>query len=437
MGPQDQENLKEAEEITLRVSPSAEEGAISVDVTDGGVIDGAGSVGAGFVGSGSDDASVGTTLDKRYRVDSLIGNGATSSVYKCYDLQRKRDVAIKILHRHLSGDSAVVRRFEQEAETARIVTHPNIVAIHDLNKTEQGQPYLVMDYVEGHSLQDVMSDCGGSLEWRRAVDIALQVSAALRAAHEKGVVHRDMKPANIMIAKGSSGEDFVKVLDFGIAKVTPTEGDTFFKMTQTGETLGSLLYMSPEQCNGEAIDARSDVYSLGCVLYEIATGTAPHTGRTAFETMNKHVSAMPERLRRVRPNLEFPDGLERVIFKAVSKKPTDRYQSIGDFQDDLVALKDGRAVGAPDNAGVGGNVVAGDAAGAPFGFKESTKFVIDLIGLFFLYMVCLMVMAGLALWFGSTNGGHQQTEMAVLFAFIVTMPLPAYVTWKLFTGKKV
>ncbi len=178
-------------------------------------------------------------------------------------------------------------------------------------------------------------------------------------------MHRDIKPTNIMITDAPptnraaladephTGENVpldalktgatisqytVKVLDFGVAKLLPVEGQTYFKLTQTGETLGSLLYMSPEQCLDQDVDARSDVYSLGCLLYEALTGKPPLCGRTAFETMNKHLNSMPQRLSKVRPNLQVPDRLERIIFTAVAKKPKDRYQTISDFQQQLSEL---------------------------------------------------------------------------------------------------
>ncbi len=280
------------------------------------------------------DPLIGTTLDEQYSIESLIGKGATSSVYKAQDQKSKRAVAIKMLHGYLAADSSIKKRFEQEANTSALLQHPNIVSVHSYKRKKGSAPYLVMDYIDGKSLYQTIQE-EGWLPIPRALSILSQVCAALATAHEKGIVHRDLKPGNIMLTKGQDGKDFVKVLDFGIAKMLPAQGDTLFKLTQTGETLGSLLYMSPEQCLDQDVDARSDCYSLGCVMYEALTGKPPLSARTAFETMNKQISEMPERLDRVRPDINWPKGLQDVLFKALAKDQSKRYQNIGDLQDDL------------------------------------------------------------------------------------------------------
>ena len=286
------------------------------------------------------DPFVGTTLNDRYHVLSLIGEGATSAVYKAEDTKLNEAVAIKILHSHLAADATIMRRFEQEAKTARLLRHPNIVNVRRYEKTDSDIPYLVMDFVEGTSLHDAIK-VDGWLPAERTIEIFIQVCAALATAHEKGIVHRDLKPSNIMLTDAPDGSLLVKVLDFGVAKVLPATGDTVLKLTQTGEMLGSILYMSPEQCLDKDLDGRSDCYSLGCVMYETLTGKPPLSARTAFETMNKHMSEMPEALDRVRPDLKFSPGLQYIIFRAMSKDPEDRYQMIGQFQDDLQKLSDG------------------------------------------------------------------------------------------------
>jgi serine/threonine protein kinase len=231
-------------------------------------------------------------------------------------------------------DSEVVRRFEQEVKTASILKHAAAVPIYDSGIYKTGQPFLVMELVEGQTLAEMLKQ-GSGLEWRRAVKLFVQVCACLGAAHEKGIVHRDLKPGNLMIATDLSGQELVRVLDFGIAKVLPVQGETFQRLTQSGEMLGTLLYMSPEQCLDEDLDGRSDIYSLGCLMYETFTGKPPLCGRTAFETMNKHMSDMPERLSRVRPDLNLPQDLEVIIFKSLAKKRDHRYQAIGEVEDAL------------------------------------------------------------------------------------------------------
>jgi serine/threonine-protein kinase len=286
------------------------------------------------------DPFVGTTLNDRYHVLSLIGEGATSAVYKAEDTKLNEAVAIKILHSHLAADATIMRRFEQEAKTSRLLRHPNIVDVRSYEKSDDGIPYLVMDLAEGTSLQDVLK-ASGWLPADQTIAIFIQVCAALSAAHENGVVHRDLKPSNIMLTDAPDGNLLVKVLDFGVAKILPATGDTVLKLTQTGEMLGSILYMSPEQCLDEDLDGRSDCYSLGCVMYETLTGKPPLLARTAFETMNKHMSDMPERLDRVRPDLKWSPGLQHIIFKAMAKDPNRRYQKIVQLQDELEKLATG------------------------------------------------------------------------------------------------
>ena len=269
------------------------------------------------------DPFIGTVVAQRYEITELIGRGATTTVYKAEDKQVHRPVAIKILRTDSIFNEQTIRRFEQECKTLGLLKHSNIVALYDSGVTENDQPYLVMKYVDGISLKQLIDENNG-LDVKRTLRIFIQVCAGLAAAHEKGVVHRDMKPANIMLEKDAQGNEHVQILDFGVAKFL-VQGETFQTRTQTGEMLGTLLYMSPEQCLDQDLDARCDVYSLGCVIYETLTGKPPLVGRTAFETMNKHLVEMPAKLSKVRPDLVFPMQLEAVISKAVAKSPNDRY----------------------------------------------------------------------------------------------------------------
>lgn len=331
------EQYKEAE--TLKITPPAEEVSserMVVEETDNDkpiLVEGNAKV-ANLPSPLNRDPFVGTVLNNRYRVLSLIGKGATSAVYRAEDTKFNQNVAVKILRNHLAEDRTIVQRFEQEAKTARLLRHPNIANVRGCEKTGSGIPYLVMDLVEGTSLQDAIK-AAGWLSVERTVEIFVQVCAALAAAHEKGIVHRDLKPSNIMLTDTPDGSLLVKVLDFGVAKIMPATGDTVLKLTQTGEMLGSILYMSPEQCLDKDLDGRSDCYSLGCVMYETLTGKPPLSARTAFETMNKHMSEMPERLDRVRTDVVWPHELQAVLFKAMAKDPKQRYQTIIQLQDDL------------------------------------------------------------------------------------------------------
>jgi serine/threonine protein kinase len=280
------------------------------------------------------DPLVGTTVDGRFRILAAIGQGATSSVYKADEVLSGRLAAIKILHPHLAADQSLVARFAREAQAAKILKHPNIIPVSEYAVSDQGTPYLVMEYVDGISLQQLLAR-DGWLSVPVAIAIFTQICAGLNEAHQKGVVHRDIKPGNIMLVDRPDGQYLVKILDFGCAQMMPMLGDTVLKVTQTGEMLGSLLYMSPEQCLDGEVDGRSDCYSLGCVLYESLTGKPPLAARTAFETMNKQLSEMPDSLQHTRPDLVFSKELERIIFKAMAKSPARRFQKITDFMDGL------------------------------------------------------------------------------------------------------
>lgn len=295
------------------------------------------------------DPLIGTEIASRYELISLLGRGATTSVYKANDKVKNRFVAAKILRTDSIFNEQLIRRFEQECKTLGLLKHRNIVQLYDSGVNEADQPFLVMEYVDGISLKELI-EADDRIDFARTLKIFIQICAALAAAHEKGIVHRDMKPANIMLMKNSDAEEQVKILDFGVAKLL-VQGDTFQTKTQTGEMLGTLLYMSPEQCLEQVLDERCDVYSVGCVLYETLTGKPPLIGRTAFETMNKHLTQMPEKLSKVRPDRRFDERFDVVLRIAMAKDARDRYQTIGEFQSALSAilarLDDPPAVGSP------------------------------------------------------------------------------------------
>ncbi|HEY9733277.1 MAG TPA: serine/threonine-protein kinase [Drouetiella sp.] len=282
------------------------------------------------------DQLLGTLFADRYELISVIGRGATTTVYKAKDNKLNLTVAVKVLRNDSIFNEQLTRRFEQECHTLAMLTHANIVKLFDSGVSESEQPYLVMEYVDGTSLKGLI-ETDNSIDFVRVLKIFVQICAALGAAHERGIVHRDMKPANIMITKNADGEDLVKLLDFGVAKIL-VQGDTFQTKTQTGEMLGTLLYMSPEQCLEQVLDERCDVYSVGCVLFETLTGKPPLIGRTAFETMNKHLTEMPPKLSKVRPDRHFDSRLDVAVAVAMAKDPKDRYQTIGDFQSALSAI---------------------------------------------------------------------------------------------------
>lgn len=285
------------------------------------------------------DPNLGTVVDSRYQLLENVGSGGSSTVYRARDNKSNRILALKLLHSHFVTDELIVDRFKREAETSNLLRHPNVVEVESWAISASGQVYMTEEFVEGISLQDAIAESGW-LSVELTLGIAAQVASGLVAAHEMGVVHCDLKPGNIMLTRSPEGMLLIKVLDFGIAKIMPQTGDTVLRLTQSGNLQGSLLYMSPEQCLDEDLDGRSDVYSLACVIYEALTGKSPLCARTAFETMNRHLTAMPAPLATVRADLRWPDRLEATLSRAYAKKPKDRYQSMAEFQTALKKVID-------------------------------------------------------------------------------------------------
>ncbi len=282
----------------------------------------------------SEDVLIGTTIAGRYQILSFIGRGGMSVVYKARHLYMERVQAVKMLHAHLVSNAQSLKRFQQEAQAASHLAHPHIMGVHDFGISPQGQPYLVMDYLQGSSLAEVI-ERERQLSVERAINIFAQACDALAHAHQKGVVHRDLKPSNIMLIDTEEQPDFVKIVDFGIAKLLPQSEKQGQHLTQTGEVFGSPLYMSPEQCLAGNLDARSDIYSLGCVIYEAVTGKAPLTGGNMLETMYMHLNEPPLPFAKVRPDLDLPDELEAVVFKSMEKDPKNRQQSMTELKEEL------------------------------------------------------------------------------------------------------
>lgn len=280
------------------------------------------------------DELLGTILNDRYRVLEEVGRGGMSIVYRGIHEMMDRTVAIKMLQAQHVSDQLSIKRFQQEAQAASHLQHPHVITVYDCGVVATGQPYIVMDFLEGESLSDVIKK-DNHIPFPRAVPIFAQACDALDHAHQKGVIHRDLKSSNIMLVEVEGRKDFVKVVDFGIAKLTNASGRVQQNLTQTGEIFGSPIYMSPEQCLGQTLDTRSDIYSMGAVLYESLTGLPPLMGDTIYATMKMHVSEMPERFANARPDLRIPEQIEQIAFKALAKKPEQRYQSMQEFRDAL------------------------------------------------------------------------------------------------------
>ncbi|MEV6136258.1 Stk1 family PASTA domain-containing Ser/Thr kinase [Nocardia sp. NPDC051990] len=279
-------------------------------------------------------------LSSRYELGEIIGFGGMSEVHKARDLRLSRDVAIKVLRADLARDPTFYLRFKREAQNAAALNHPAIVAVYDTGEAEVDGgplPYIVMEYVDGDTLRDIVRG-NGPLPPRRAMEVVADVCAALDFSHKAGIVHRDMKPANIMINRAGA----VKVMDFGIARAI---ADSSNPMTQTAAVIGTAQYLSPEQARGETVDARSDVYSVGCVLFEILTGEPPFTGDSPIAVAYQHVREDPRLPSHVHNGV--PRELDSVVLKAMSKNPANRYQTAAEMRADLIRVLGGQKPSAP------------------------------------------------------------------------------------------
>lgn len=268
----------------------------------------------------------GTVFADHYEILSEIGVGGMGVVYRAADRKSNREVAIKLLHAHLVSDPVSKKRFEQEAHAAMTLAHPNLISVYHYGFSAQGLPFLVMEFIDGPGLDQVLKE-RRQLEITEFVDIFVQSTEGLAHAHDKGIIHRDLKPSNIMLLK-EGDKNVVKILDFGIAKLL-IRGDTSKQdLTLAGDILGSPLYMSPEQCKCDALDVRSDIYSLGCLMYHAISGVVPFEGENTLQTMGKHICDAPARLNIVRPDLVVPLKLQDIIFKCLEKAPENRFADV-------------------------------------------------------------------------------------------------------------
>lgn len=282
------------------------------------------------------DALIGAVLNERYEVLELVGSGAMGSLYRGRHRVLDRPVAIKFLHAHLAKDDVHMERFCREAKLAASLSHPNVVHVYDVGNAEDGSPYLVMDFLDGKSLATMLREMG-AFPIKRALPLMSQIAQGLAYAHSKGLLHRDLKLSNIMLVN-DSGYETAKIIDFGIAKLM-TE-DEANQLTQTGEVFGSPLYMSPEQCQGHKLDERSDIYSAGCVMYEMLTGTTPFKGDNIVATVYKQMKEDPAPFSVVAPDSAIPPVLEQIVFKALQKDPSKRFQNANELNDAIGRVKE-------------------------------------------------------------------------------------------------
>ncbi len=311
------------------------------------------------------DPLIGQVLDGRYKVEKVLGEGGMGLVYKAVHTTLGKPLAIKVLRPEVSKNEEIVARFRQEAQSASAIGNQHIIDISDFGSLPDGSTYFVMEFLSGKSLTDALAQGGFTTE--RTVHVVRQLAGALGAAHDIGIVHRDMKPDNVQLIERGGEKDFVKVLDFGIAKV----GGNTSKLTQAGQVFGTPHYMSPEQCAGTNVDHRTDIYAVGVILYEMATGKVPFDADNLMGILTKHLYENPIAPHELPPPVDVPPALEAVILKCLQKKADVRYQTMAELNADLELIERGltpkavlervdRAAGAqPTLAGVEARVSVG------------------------------------------------------------------------------
>jgi len=293
------------------------------------------------------DPLVGKVIDNKYVVLERIGTGAMGSIYRAEHRALSKQIALKVLHRHLLTEESHVKRFHREAKAASRLNHPNAIAMLDFGQTEDGLSYIAMEFLPGRDLCRILFE-EGRLAEERVVRIAAQILDALDEAHAAGVIHRDLKPENIMVEPLRSNPDFVKVLDFGIAKIRDFTGheSSSFK-TATGMVFGTPEYMSPEQIRGEELDGRSDLYSLGVLVYQMLSGELPFTGDSVLEVATAHLTQPPVPLAEKVPGLT--PGVVAVVARLMAKKRDDRFANAADARTALVTAWETAARAAADH----------------------------------------------------------------------------------------
>lgn len=273
------------------------------------------------------DNLIGKKLDGRYLIESLIGVGGMANVYKGRDVRTGNQIAVKVLKEEFLDNEELVRRFKNESKAISILNHPNIVKVYDVSVTDQLQ-YIVMEYIDGITLKEYLKQRNSALTWKEVVHFATQVLSALDHAHSKGIVHRDVKPQNIMLQADGS----IKMMDFGIARFSRAQSQTV-----SDKAIGSVHYISPEQAKGDHTDARTDIYSVGVMMYEMLSGKLPFDGTGAVSIAIMQISEKPKPLAEVAPNI--PVGLRQITEKAMEKDPADRYQSAQEMLDAIAAFR--------------------------------------------------------------------------------------------------
>jgi len=344
----DSQNLGPGAPPEEKISPAGE---TAVSHTDAPLPISAGGVATGYTGT--------------YRILGLLGSGGMSDVYKASiesiesldpistikTASVGRIVACKVLLSRLLENKQHYRRFQHEAKLAKRLAHPNIVNVYDAGEID-GRPFMILEYVDGATLSDICKRTG-KLPIERALPIFVQISAALAYAHLNGVIHRDLKPSNIMLTRKNDREDFVKVVDFGIAKIVTETMAGATQLTKTGDPIGTPAYMSPEQCRGEDVTAATDIYSFGIVMYEVLTGRPPFEASEYYQILYKHMHEMPDSIRDIDLDIRLNRKMENIILKCLAKQADARYQSMDDVKHDLETIITSGASGSKTIAKLG------------------------------------------------------------------------------------
>ncbi|WP_233262220.1 protein kinase [Vitiosangium sp. GDMCC 1.1324] len=303
------------------------------------------------------DDYIGRTIAQKYQVEALIGEGGMGKVYRARQVALDKLVVLKVLRQSLLGDDRTVARFKREAKAASRLNHANSISILDFGQTEDGSLFIAMEFVPGQDLHTVLSK-DGPLPESRIIRIVSQVLSALYDAHNAGVIHRDLKPENIMVEQRRNEPDFVKVLDFGIAKIQDGDGEGP-ALTRTGFVCGTPEYMSPEQARGATLDHRSDLYAVGVILYQLITGRLPFESDTAVGYATKHLTEEPLPPSRKRPEIRISPAMERLIMRTLSKSPDDRPQDAEAFKAELIAVEKERERRTNPSSSTGRRAAAG------------------------------------------------------------------------------
>lgn len=319
------------------------------------------------------DPLVGVTLSGRYLVSQRIGCGSMSIVYSAVQNPIDRTVAIKMLKREFLDEPLTVKRFYLEATAVSKLKHQNILTIHDVDETDDGVPYFVMEFLEGVSLAQLVEKYG-AIHYLRALPIFAQIASAMAHSHRQGMIHRDLKPSNIMLTEEDGKQDFVKLVDFGIVLVAKKSQKISQRLTQKGEIWGSPFYMSPEQCTGANIDLRSDIYSMGMVMYEILVGRPAFEEKNIGRIVNKHLKEMPLRFVESAPGKAIPETVEEIVFRCVQKNPDKRYQTMEELEMALQQIIPRRSTSSQQRMKPSaGQLQVSDATNAPRkGVRETT-----------------------------------------------------------------